>query len=64
MEDKMQTDNKFGVERRGKEIDKEQLADLEKIEFDVMQNRADTSKREVEEETKQKPMTVVEWLKS
>ena len=60
----MQTDNKFGVERRGKEIDKEQLADLEKIEFDVMQNLADTIKRDFEKETKDKPMTFLDWLKS
>lgn len=60
----MQIDNKFGVERRGKEIDKEQLADLEKIEFDVMQNLADTIKRDFEKETKDKPMTFLDWLKS
>ena len=60
----MQTDNKFGEERRGKEIDKEQLADLEKIEFDVMQNLADTIKRDFEKETKDKPMTFLDWLKS
>jgi hypothetical protein len=60
----MQTDNKFGVERRGKEIDKEQLADLEKIEFDVMQNLADSIKRDFEKETKDKPMTFLDWLKS
>ena len=60
----MQLDKKFGVERRGKEIDKEQLADLEKIEFDVMQNLADTIKRDFEKETKDKPMTFLDWLKS
>ena len=39
----MKSDSKFGVERKGKEIDKAQLADLDKIELDVFQNLADTN---------------------
>ena len=40
------------------------MADLEKIEFDVMQNLADTIKEDFERETKDKPMTFMDWLNS
>jgi len=40
------------------------LADLEKIEFNVMQNLADTIKEDFERETKDRPMTFMDWLKS
>ena len=44
----MKKSNLFGIERKGQEIDREQLADLEKIEFDVFQNLADTIKEDFE----------------
>ena len=40
------------------------IADLEKIKSDVMQNLADTIQEDFERETKDKPMTFMDWLKS
>jgi len=40
------------------------MADLEKIEFDVMQNLADKIKEDFERETKDKPRSFMDWLKS
>ena len=59
----MKSDSKFGVERKGKEIDKAQLADLEKIEFDVFQNLADTIQEDFENE-KKPGQSFIDWLQS
>ena len=52
------------LEAIGNNEESKRLADLEKIEFDVMQNLADTIKEDFERETKDKPMTFMDWLKS
>ena len=52
------------LEPIGDNEETKRLADLEKIEFDVMQNLADTIKEDFERETKDKPMTFMDWLKS
>ncbi len=52
------------LESKGDLEETKRLADLEKIEFDVMQNLADTIKEDFERETKDKPMTFMDWLKS
>ena len=52
------------LEPIGNNEESKRLADLEKIEFDVMQNLADTIKEDFERETKDKPMTFMDWLKS
>ena len=59
----MKSDSKFGVERKGKEKDKAQLADLEKIEFDVFQNLADTIQEDFENE-KKPGQSFIDWLQS
>ena len=52
------------LEAIGNNEESKRLADLEKIEFDVMQNLADTIKEDFERETKDRPMTFMDWLKS
>jgi len=52
------------LEAIGNNEESKRLADLEKIEFDVMQNLADTIKEDFERETKDKPMTFMDWLNS
>ena len=52
------------LESKGDLEETKRLADLEKIEFDVMQNLADTIKEDFERETKDRPMTFMDWLKS
>ena len=52
------------LEPIGNNEESKRLADLEKIEFDVMQNLADTIKEDFERETKDKPMTFMDWLNS
>ena len=52
------------LEPIGDNEETKRLADLEKIEFDVMQNLADTIKEDFERETKDRPMTFMDWLKS
>ena len=52
------------LEAIGNNEESRRLADLEKIEFDVMQNLADTIKEDFERETKDKPMTFMDWLNS
>lgn len=52
------------LEAFGNNEETKRLADLEKIEFDVMQNLADTIKEDFERETKDRPMTFMDWLKS
>ena len=52
------------LEPIGDNEETKRLADLEKIEFDVMQNLADTIKEDFERETKDKPMTFMDWLNS
>ena len=52
------------LEAIGNNEESKRLADLEKIEFDVMQNLADSSKEDFERETKGKPRSVMDWLKS
>jgi len=52
------------LEAIGNNEETKRLADLEKIEFDVMQNLADTIREDFERETKDKPMTFMDWLKS
>ena len=59
----MKKSNLFGIERKGQEIDREQLADLEKNEFDVFQNLADTIKEDFEKE-KQPGQSFIDWLQS
>ena len=44
------------LEAIGNNEESKRLADLEKIEFDVMQNLADTIKEDFERETKDKPI--------
>jgi len=41
-----------------------QMADKEKIEFDLMQNLADSIREDFERETKDKPRSFMDWLKS
>ena len=52
------------LEAIGDNKDTKRLADLEKIEFDVMQNLADTIREDFERETKDKPRSFMDWLKS
>jgi len=52
------------LEAIGNNEESKRLADLDKIEFDVMQNLADTIKEDFERETKDRPMTFMDWLKS
>ena len=52
------------LEGKGKNEETKRLADLEKIEFDVMQNLADKIKEDFERETKDKPRSFMDWLKS
>ena len=51
------------IERKGKELDKKQLAELEKIEFDVEQDLLRTLKEMYENERKGS-QTFSDWLKS
>ena len=52
------------LEAIGDNKETKRLADLEKIEFDVMQNLADTIREDFERETKDKPRSFMDWLKS
>ena len=52
------------LEGKGNNEETKRLADLEKIEFDVMQNLADKIKEDFERETKDKPRSFMDWLKS
>ena len=52
------------LEAIGNNEETKRLADLEKIEFDVMQNLADKIKEDFERETKDKPRSFMDWLKS
>lgn len=52
------------VVNKNKEIDKKQLADLEKQKFDIERNIIDTLKEEFKRETKDKPRSFLDWLKS
>jgi hypothetical protein len=52
------------VVNKNKEIDKKQLADLEKQQFDIERNIIDTLKEEFKRETKDKPRSFLDWLKS
>ena len=52
------------LEALGNNEETKRLADLEKIEFDVMQNLADKIKEDFERETKDKPRSFMDWLKS
>ena len=52
------------LEGKGNNEETKRLADLEKIEFDVMQNLADTIREDFERETKDKPRSFMDWLKS
>jgi len=52
------------LEAIGNNEETKRLADLEKIEFDVMQNLADKIKEDFEKETKDKPRSFMDWLKS
>tara|TARA_S200002703_G_scaffold85770_1_gene73965 strand:+ start:923 stop:1315 length:393 start_codon:yes stop_codon:yes gene_type:complete len=52
------------LEGKGNNEETKRLADLEKIEFDVMQNLADKIKEDFEKETKDKPRSFMDWLKS
>ena len=51
------------LESKGDLEETKRLADLEKIEFDVMQNLADTIKEDFERE-KKKGQTLIDWMKS
>jgi hypothetical protein len=51
------------LESKGDLKETKRLADLEKIEFDVMQNLADTIKEDFERE-KKKGQTLIDWMKS
>ena len=51
------------LEAIGNNEESKRLADLEKIEFDVMQNLADTIKEDFERETKDRPMIVYGLVK-
>ena len=52
------------LEAIGNNEESKRLADLEKIEFDVMQNLADKIREDFERETKDKPRSFMDWLKS
>ena len=52
------------LEAIGNNEETKRLADLEKIEFDVMQNLADKIREDFERETKDKPRSFMDWLKS
>ena len=52
------------LEGKGNNEETKRLADLEKIEFDVMQNLADSIREDFERETKDKPRSFMDWLKS
>ena len=52
------------LEGKGNNEETKRLADLEKIEFDVMQNLADKIREDFERETKDKPRSFMDWLKS
>ncbi|MDC0384475.1 hypothetical protein OAM89_00455 [bacterium] len=52
------------LEALGNNEETKRLADLEKIEFDVMQNLADKIKEDFEKETKDRPRSFTDWLKS
>jgi len=52
------------LEAIGNNEETKRLADLEKIEFDVMQNLADSIREDFERETKDKPRSFMDWLKS
>ena len=52
------------LEALGNNEETKRLADLEKIEFDVMQNLADKIREDFERETKDKPRSFMDWLKS
>ena len=52
------------LEAIGNNEETKRLADLEKIEFDVMQNLADTIREDFERETKDRPRSFMDWLKS
>ena len=52
------------LEGKGNNEETKRLADLEKIEFDVMQDLADKIKEDFERETKDKPRSFMDWLKS
>ena len=52
------------LEAIGNNEETKRLADLEKIEFDVMQNLADSIREDFERETKDKPRSFMDWVKS
>ena len=52
------------LEGKGNNEETKRLADLEKIEFDVMQNLADSIREDFERETKDKPRSFMDWVKS
>jgi len=52
------------LEGKGNNEETKRLADLEEIEFDVMQNLADSIREDFERETKDKPRSFMDWLKS